>query len=390
MNDVPPINGGVMLHVKSGLAAGVAAAAAVVLAVGPAAAAGGWTVVPAPPAGQNATLSSVSSVSDSDGWAVGETGGREPVADHWGGKSWKQTAVPTSSIRPFASLNAVSAASATDAWAVGFAYPRTHYADPVAYHWDGTAWSAQMVTNSDGSLFTGNLGVADLGPGNAWAVGRGLEHWDGTGWTEQAFPDPEHPGTLITNPGADFGQLDAISAVAADDIWIAGHYNDPTVCNGQCTGPQQTSSLHWDGVSWQEAAMPENTDSNVQYRLDSVDAISPSDVWAVGYINDLKSGKSSPLIEHWDGTSWSVVPAPPGAPDRLTGVTGSSPGSLWAVGGSATLSWDGASWAIVAGADPDSSSQLNGVSVTPGTARTWAVGYTFASGLDNPFVLENG
>lgn len=370
---------------------GTAVAAVIVLGASTAAASG-WTVVSAPPA-QNAVLNGVSAVSDSDAWAVGivNSGHSEPqpVADHWNGTSWQQTTVPVPTDITKVRLNAVSATNTTDAWTVGVSYSSLLYQDPVAYRWNGTAWT-RMTTNSDGSLFLGESGVTDTGPGNAWAVGRGLEHWNGTGWTLQAFPDPENPGTLMTIPGNDFGHLDAISADAADDIWVVGHYNDPTVCNTQCTGPQQTFSLHWNGTSWNESAMPQNTDANVQYQFDSVDAIGPSDAWAAGYTDDIVSGQLSPLIEHWDGTSWSVVPTPPGTPDKLTGITSSSPSSVWAVGASTVLSWNGTSWSVVSGADPISSSQLNGVFTKPGMATTWAVGYSVVSGSDDPLVLENG
>lgn len=370
---------------------GTAVAAVIVLGASTAEASG-WTVVSAPPA-QNAVLNGVSAVSDSDAWAVGivNSGHSEPqpVADHWNGTSWQQTTVPVPTDITKVRLNAVSAANTTDAWTVGVSYSSLLYQDPVAYRWNGTAWT-RMTTNSDGSLFLGESGVTDTGPGNAWAVGRGLEHWNGTGWTLQAFPDPENPGTLMTIPGNDFGHLDAISADAADDIWVVGHYNDPTVCNTQCTGPQQTFSLHWNGTSWNESAMPQNTDANVQYQFDSVDAIGPSDAWAAGYTDDIVSGQLSPLIEHWDGTSWSVVPTPPGTPDKLTGITSSSPSSVWAVGASTVLSWNGTSWSVVSGADPISSSQLNGVFTKPGMATTWAAGYSVVSGSDDPLVLENG
>jgi hypothetical protein len=55
---------------KSAFAA-AAAGAAVVLGAGTALAAGGWTVVAAPPTGQNAALTGVATVSGSDAWLVG-------------------------------------------------------------------------------------------------------------------------------------------------------------------------------------------------------------------------------------------------------------------------------------------------------------------------------
>jgi hypothetical protein len=70
----PDINGGLAMlrtfHRKAAFTV-VAAGAAFILGAGPALAAGGWTIVAAPPTGQNATLTSVAAISDSDAWAVG-------------------------------------------------------------------------------------------------------------------------------------------------------------------------------------------------------------------------------------------------------------------------------------------------------------------------------
>jgi hypothetical protein len=48
-----------------------AAGSALALGAGAAFAAAGWTVVTAPPTGQNATLTGVATVTDGDAWAVG-------------------------------------------------------------------------------------------------------------------------------------------------------------------------------------------------------------------------------------------------------------------------------------------------------------------------------
>jgi hypothetical protein len=367
-----------MFHVRSGFGAGVAAGAAVVLAAGSAAAASGWTVVSVPPAGQGAILSGVSADSDSDAWTVGSTGSPEGLAYRWNGTSWQQVAVPNNGSLLHTRLYAVSAASTKDAWTVGKSWTQSQYPHAAAYHFDGKGWTPI----SAGIRWL--VGVADIGAGNAYAVGTQLEHWDGTSWTQLVFPSP---GAVT---------LSAISADAANDIWVAGDYNDPNICGSQCSGPEQPFSLHWDGTSWQGLPMPQNTDSAVLYHLGSVDAISPSDVWTVGYTKtadglDAYGNQAyaySNLIEHWDGTSWSVAPAPPGA--GLTGITSSSPSSVWAVGSSTVLFWDGTSWTTVAGADPDSSSALSAVSTRPGAALAWAVGSTFDATTGNsPFVLKH-
>jgi hypothetical protein len=55
----------------SKVVAGIAVGAAVVLGATTALAAGGWTIVTAPPTGQDAQLYRVTTTSDSDAWAVG-------------------------------------------------------------------------------------------------------------------------------------------------------------------------------------------------------------------------------------------------------------------------------------------------------------------------------
>jgi hypothetical protein len=82
---------------------------------------------------------------------------------------------------------------------------------------------------------------------------------------------------------------------------------------------------------------------------------SPTDVWAVGD-QGVTDSSSSTLIEHWNGTAWSIVPSPsPGSDSDLTGVTTSNAANdVWAVGyydptGTAqgqtlTLNWNGTTW----------------------------------------------
>ena len=125
----------------------VAAGAALIVSAGPALAAGGWTIVAAPPTGQNATLASVATVSDSDAWAAGYHSGAaftnvgaKVLIDNWNGTAWSQVATPVTPGNT-ALLFAVSASSATDAWAVGRTQVNKSSFEGLALHWNGTAWS---------------------------------------------------------------------------------------------------------------------------------------------------------------------------------------------------------------------------------------------------------
>jgi hypothetical protein len=43
-------------------------------------------------------------------------------------------------------------------------------------------------------------------------------------------------------------------------------------------------------------------------RFFGVAAVSSNDVWAVGVTSN--GGLSATLVEHWNGTSWTVIPSP--------------------------------------------------------------------------------
>ncbi len=63
--------------------------------------------------------------------------------------------------------------------------------------------------------------------------------------------------------------------------------------------------------------------------------ISPTEAWAVGNTNS--NGQTSPtqLIEHWDGTAWSLFSGPSfpsGDEPGLTAMTAISANDIWAVG----------------------------------------------------------
>ena len=118
-----------------------------------------------------------------------------------------------------------------------------------------------------------------------------FEHWDGTAWTATAGPF--------------YGFFRGVSADAPNDIWAVGYSGLNFV----------TFSEHYDGASWTLVPTPDvGSGPNV---LNGVVALAPDNVWAVGY--STASQKPPPgkydvptktLIEHYDGTSWSVVPSP--------------------------------------------------------------------------------
>lgn len=99
----------------------------------------------------------------------------------------------------------------------------------------------------------------------------------------------------------------------------------------------------------------------------------PSDIWAVG-----RYDSGSGAIAHFDGQSWSADP-PTAKISALLAVWGSGPGDVWAVGtGGAVLHYDGTSWNTVNAATNNTlravwgtSSQDVWVAGDVGTIRHW-------------------
>ena len=98
-------------------------------------------------------------------------------------------------------------------------------------------------------------------------------------------------------------------------------------------------------------------------------ALAPDNVWAVGSSGDVSDGPTLTLIEHYDGSEWSVVPSPNVGPNsmfqsnRLFGITALSPTDIWAFGQVSVnsdldkktllLHWDGTSWTLAPSPSPD-------------------------------------
>ena len=120
--------------------------------------------------------------------------------------------------------------------------------------------------------------------------------------------------------------------------------------------------------SWTAVAMPEAAGKG----LAAVSASSPADIWAVWK-----------AIYHWNGSGWSLVPAPGlGNPDTvLVGVAAVDPGNAWVVGYTAFLGtpqtlierWDGSRWSVVPSPVIAGGSQLDAVDAR-NADDAWAVG----------------
>src|SRR5260370_41267585 len=89
-------------------------------------------------------------------------------------------------------------------------------------------------------------------------------------------------------------------------------------------GASGSTCQNWTGVP------PRNPGTSAN-SLNGVAVVSACDAWAVG--NDSSPGAGQTLIEHWNGSAWTVVASPhPGTGSILSGVQAASRTDIWAVG----------------------------------------------------------
>src|SRR5690349_8242869 len=171
-------------------------------------------------------------------------------------------------------------------------------------------------THTTARAATPTLDAPRSAPGHTPARRRGptLAHPTGKApaASHAARPAPKAPagdclltGVVVPSPNVTVGtnQLLGVAAVAANDVWAVGSSDDPP--------NEATNTLieHWDGSAWTVVASPNVGPDNTLY---AVTAQAAGDVWAVGAALDVTSGYHQTLVEHWDGSAWTVVASPNG------------------------------------------------------------------------------
>jgi hypothetical protein len=283
-----------------------------------------WTAIPLANTNQ---MAGVAVLSPTNVWAVGDII-RIPFAlvsqiQHFDGDSWSVVESPH-----FPSgevLKAIQAVSDQDIFAVGSFKDQFQKQQPLVEHFDGTAWSIVSTPQFDGGEGAILNSIAIISDSDIWAVGRAgsldfsndrpfAMHFDGDAWTEVGVPSVEN---------SQFHELNAVVAVATDDVWAVGAFIIPA-------SPEQTLIVHFDGTAW--SIVPSPNQGSVDNVLFGVAAVSSNSLWAIGCspcvdVIDV----SGTLIEHWDGAQWTVTPAPD-EPSVALAALGFPSGSVFVAG----------------------------------------------------------
>ncbi len=177
-----------------------------------------------------------------------------------------------------------------------------------------------------------------------------------------AIPNPPTPPALVTASTWSLGTIpspNALQLVQLASVTCASASFCVAVGNQPGTGGSNTNTLieQWNGSSWSIVTSP-NPAGAGESQLYGVSCAGPSFCAAVG-VSGPGTTFVNPLVEHWNGKSWSIVTAvnPTGSPaTQLSQVSCLSSTWCTAVGRSEnTLNnrvalvemWNGTSWTTV-------------------------------------------
>jgi hypothetical protein len=176
---------------------------------------------------------------------------------------------------------------------------------------DDTSLNAVACSSANSCMAVGNA-VTLTGIRDPLLSATAVERWNGTSWQIVPSPNP---------PGATFSSLNGISCPRPRVCFAVGSSRTDTLPPPWPAGIPRPLIERWDGRSWSIQPSPDVS-------AGSLEAVSCSGLLActaVGSVADQESGYH-PLAERWDATGWHVqsIPDAPGSqPGDLDG--------LWAV-----------------------------------------------------------
>jgi len=336
--------------------------------------------VPTPDPHFNNGLFAAAASSPDDIWAVGES------VIHYDGTGFTAFQPAVNPGDTFGEFEGVVDFSPTLAYAAGNVTDSSGVSNQVLEKWDGTQWSVETGPAFGANLFPNLKAMTATSSSDIWAIGDLLdnnvgllyylfEHFNGTSWKATK---------ILSNDAFLLGA----SADARSDAWAVGF-------KGPENDSSRTLAMHFDGSKW--AAVKTPSVGSGANQLNAVLALAPNDVWAVGFSTPVAPPSQVAtlnLIEHFDGTSWTIVPCPNEGPksiyqsNRLFGITANSPKDIWAFGSffaadgsghqmTLLLHWNGVKWSLARSPNPTNGvflSDLLFAGVVPSRDNVWIFG----------------
>jgi hypothetical protein len=333
-----------------------------------------WSIIPSPNASNSDYLSGVSCIPKTGRCVAVGASGAEPLAEVGHRSTWYITSAQIPPFSVSSILHGVTCLSPDSCFAVGENSLGT-VVNTLVEFWNGSTWSI-IPSPNEGGQNDELQGVACVTSTSCMAVGAYydgtayqtlIERWDGTTWA--ILPSPDPGGSSQTN------QLFGLACTSTTACMAVGFYSNGTF--------EQTLAVRWNGTSWAQLPTP-NTGSfgsqlagvscpaldlcvavGIQFTALGNSPLTLGEIWrgagwtvtptpnppgtgisslggvacgapnrctAAGdaYIGNPQSSPQQTLVEHWNGSRWTIDPTPnrPGLSNGLLGV--SCVGPVWA------------------------------------------------------------
>ena len=153
---------------------------------------------------------------------------------------------------------------------------------------------------------------------------------------------------------------------------------------------------HWNGSTWSLVNAPNPGFSNTLY---SITALAQNTIWAAGVTRQKLKGSDVPFVLHWDGYTWKQIPTPLVGPDDhfIDTIAARSAHDIWIAGNysrnnasyqTETLieHWDGTNWHLISSPTPNGSDSTIQALSASSSTNVWGVGTFGASNANETFV----
>lgn len=300
-----------------------------------------YVSLPLPAGWREGDLFDVWGTSGNNVYAVGAgfdaTGNEQPLIYHYDGVQWVEASPPVPDGMTQATLSGIWGLSPTSIYAVGASLSGDWQARPLVYHYNGTAWISTSLSIpadwQDGYL---SAGVWGSSASDIYAVGHGI---NASGKITPLLVHYDGANwTQINVPlpaGGDLGQWSRVWGSSANDVYVAGTVWD-------IAGVSSPLLYHFDGTTWNDnsPALPVGWTNG---SLSGGWASSLNSAYAVGSAGSVAGGNRMPLLYQYGGTGWTEaslsLPAGSSA-GSLSSIWGADQNGLYAVGSAKT----GSTW----------------------------------------------
>jgi hypothetical protein len=322
----------------------------------------------------------VTCVTAGDCWAVGDrfksssSSSGPALIEHYV-DGWRPVAAAAAQPATLDELSGVSCLSAADCWAVGMR-SGSHRGNLIEHYGPRTGWTMVGTPAPQGALFAVTCASSDA---QCWAVGLSSDFRSVI--TFRLVRGSWH--FVRSAPlSASFVQVSGVACATEDDCVLVGYVTPKH-------GSGQSLAERWNGRAWSRVVVAgELAGGGSLAGIDCRPGGSPTACWAVGQTAGKGSGliPIHPLVERWNGTSFTLVSSPLGGSGNypeLRAISCAAPTACQAVGsrGSGedearvlTQGWNGSLWSRETSPSPLYGFQtLTGVAC-PSAKDCWAVG----------------